>query len=706
LPGSIVVDGHLDEAAWDGVDPLPMTMYTPTFRGELTERSDVRLAYDDEYLYVGARMYDTDPAGIRANTFYRDQYSGDDLIGIVLDTYNDFETAVAFLVNPSGTRIDRAIRNDAETTAGFPMNADWNTFWDAATYRDEHGWYAEMRIPFSSLGFQDIGGQVEMGVIVYRLIARKWERHIYPAVPPNWDFGFVKPSQGQRVTLEGVQATTPKYVVPYVLGGFDRRAKEDPGSGAAFQEELTTEAGIDLKYSPTSNLALDLTVNTDFAQVEADDQQLNLTRFSLFFPEKRQFFQERASTFEFNTGGISRFFHSRQVGLADGRIVRIYGGARAVGRIGGFDYGFLNMQTAVSETLPSENFGVLRVNQRVFNQFSTVGAMGTSRLGADGNYNFGVGVSALIRPFGDEYVTFKWAETWDKSDPTQRRLIDGARIIGQWERRNIDGFSYLINYTYSGSSYLPRLGFVQRRDFQQFRNNLKYLWFSNPASALRTISIQNDAAAFLRNTDRSTQSANITPGVSIEAKAGHQLTVSVANLYESVLDTFVISGGVPVVPGNYWFHEGIIRFEASRGSIFRPNVTISGGSFYDGWRVGTTLTPAWNVSKHLELSADYTFNAIRFPDRNGSLDQHLAKLRAQTALDVHLSLNAFVQYNSTSDRLSLNARLRYHFREGQDLWLVYDEALNTVRGDALLGPELPLSGARTLQVKYTHTFIW
>ena len=706
LSGPIELDGRIDESAWRDVTPLEMTVYTPVFGGTPTELTDVRIGYDDAHIYMAARMYDSDPRGIRANTLYRDQYSGDDLIGIVLDTYNDHETAVSFLVNPAGTRIDRAILNDAEATGiGFPMNSDWNTFWDVATSQDDEGWYAEMRIPFSSLGFQEIGGQVEMGLIVYRLIARKWERHIYPAVPPNWDLGFAKPSQGQRVTLQGVQATKPKYLIPYVLAGLDRAAVPSPSSGYTATEDVIGEVGVDFKYSPTNNLALDLTVNTDFAQVEADDQQLNLTRFSLFFPEKRQFFQERASTFDFNTGGVSRLFHSRQIGLDEGRIVRIYGGARAVGRIGGLDYGVLNMQTAASQTLPSENFGVLRINQQILNPFSSVGLMGTSRLGTDGNYNFGLGFDAVVRPFGDEYVTFKWVETWDKGDPTGRTVLDAARIVGQWERRNLNGFSYLFNYTRSGSNYLPRLGFVLRRDFQFFRNNLQYLWFTSPTSFLRTFAVHNDVAAFVRNGDGSTESANITPGVSLESKSGHRLSLSLANIYESVLDTFRISGGTPVLPGEYWFHEAVLGFQASRGGKVRPSFTASGGSFYDGWRVGATFRPAWNPNKHLELSLDYSFNAIRFPDRNESLDQHLVRVRVQAALNVHLSLSTFVQYNNTENIFVINARLRYHFREGQDLWLVYDEGLNTERGIDP-GLRLPLSDRRVLRFKYTHTFTW
>ena len=334
LTGPIELDGKVNEPAWEAIPPLPLTLFTPTFGAPLTERTEIRVGYDDRFVYVGGRMFDSEARKVRTNTLYRDRYSGDDLIAIVLDTWNDRQTASWFTVNPAGTRIDRAVSNDAEFGSGDPMNDNWNTFWDVATTRSDSGWFAEMRIPFSSLGFQDTEGRVTMGLIVYRFIARKNERQLFPAIPPNWDLAFAKPSQARRVVLEGVYARRPMYLTPYVLGGSTWRSELDPaGERYLRPADRTAEAGVDLRYSPTSNLSLDLTVNTDFAQVEADDQQVNLTRFSLFFPEKRQFFQERASTFEFSTGGFTdRLFHSRRIGLDQGVIVPILGGARAVGK--------------------------------------------------------------------------------------------------------------------------------------------------------------------------------------------------------------------------------------------------------------------------------------------------------------------------------------------------------------------------------------
>ncbi len=711
LSGPIVLDGVIDEPAWQQVPPLPMTVYTPTYQGPFTERTEILVAYDDDYLYMAGRLYDSDPAGVRANTLYRDQYSGDDVLAIVIDSYNDNETALWFATSPPGVRSDRSVANDAQFGGGVPfgpggpVNSDWNTFWDVATVQNDEGWFAEMRIPFSSLGFQDVDGHVVMGIITYRFIARKNERHVFPSIPPNWGMGFAKPSQARRVSLEGVRSQKPVYFTPYALGGVSRVAELNGAQTAyASDNDVTNEVGLDVKYSVTSNLVLDLTANTDFAQVEADSQQLNLTRFSLFFPEKRQFFQERGSIFEFSTGGLSRLFHSRQIGLNEGEPVRLLGGARLVGRIGKTDLGFLNMQTASTATFDAENFGVIRVRRQVFNRFSNVGGIATTRIGGGGSYNVAVGADALIRPFGDEYVTVKWAETFEDGRPGGTGLLDASRVVARWERRNEDGFSYNADFIRSGADYNPGVGFAIRRDFTFGGGTLQYKRFQGSQSPFRSIEVQNLGDVYVSNADRRVESASIQPSVRFEMKTGANINIQVKNSYESVREAFQLSGGPEIPIGDYWFHEGQVRLESPRGGLFRPNATMAAGTFYDGWRVFLQGGAAWNPSLHLELGGNYQLNVIRFSDRNESLNAHVVAFRIQTALDVHLSFSTLLQYNSTADDVDLNSRLRYNFREGNDLWLVYNEGFNTDR-DGLTGPRRPFSQRRTLMVKYTHTFL-
>lgn len=703
LTGPIELDGRLNEPAWESVPPLPLVMYTPTFGGRPTERTELRVAYDDRYLYVGGRMYDSEARKVRANTLYRDRYSGDDIIAIVLDSYNDRQTAVWFTVTPAGTRIDRAVSNDAEFSNGDPMNDNWNTFWDVATTRSDSGWFAELRIPFSSLGFQDASGRVTMGMIVYRLIARKNERQLFPAIPPNWELAFAKPSQARRVVLEGVHARRPMYLTPYVLGGSAwRNELNAAGTGYRRVPDRTAEAGLDLGYSPSSNLSLDLTANTDFAQVEADDQQVNLTRFSLFFPEKRQFFQERAAIFEFNTGGFSRLFHSRTIGLVEGEPIRILGGTRLVGRAGSWDLGVLDMQTARRDSLASENLGVLRLRRGVFNPYSTIGAMLTSRVTTAGRYNVAAGVDAVIRPLGDEYLTVKWVQTFSNGLPNPPLNWEQSRMLLRWERRNQTGFGYAGEFIRSGAGYDPGMGFSFRSDFTSVELQPRYQWLLGARTAFRTVAVGMAGHSFWRNGDGTVESGEIAPQVLTELKGGRQIGLTLRNSYESVREAFAISGDTRVVPGNYWFHQVELNTMAARAASFRPTFLLSAGSFYDGTRIGVSARPAWNPNRYLELGVDYDYNRVRFTERQQRTDLHLIRLRVQLALDVHLSLATLVQHDNADHAIGVNARLRYNFREGRDLWVVYNEAMNTDREEPGI-PRLPLSRSRAVLVKYTHT---
>ena len=707
LAGTVTLDGHSDEPAWESIQPFGMTMYTPTFAAPTTEMTEARVAYDDEYFYMAARLYDSEPGRIRSNTFYRDQYSGDDLLALVVDSYNDYDTGLWFVVNPVGTKGDRTVSNDAEFISGDPMNSDWNAHWDVAVAQDDEGWFVEMRIPFSTLGFQNRDGRVTMGLIIYRYIARKNERQIYPAIPPDWALGFAKPSQAQRIVLGDVRARKPVYVTPYALGAAERIPSLSAPPGGAGPEwradtDATAEFGVDVKYTPSSNVSLDLTVNTDFAQVESDAQQVNITQFPLFFPEKRQFFQERASVFEFNTGGeTNRLFHSRRIGLGpDGEPSRIYGGARLVGRIGGTDFGFLDMQTASTDLRPSENVGVLRARSRVFNPYSNVGAMLTTRLGDNGDRNVAYGLDGTVRVFGDEYLILKWAQTFDNTFD-DGGFFDRQLMQARWERRSDAGLSYFADLRRAGGGYAPGLGFQSRTDFLFYAGQVQYKRFVGTTSPLRSVAFLAYSGNYIHNDDDSPWSRAIEPELRLAFKSDVELGFALRGSFESVRNAFPI-GDVFIEPGEYWFWEPEISLKLARGALFRGDFLASAGSFYDGTRLAFAFDPIWTVSRYLELGPGYELNKFDFDDRAVSTTTHLARMRVQLALNTRVSLATFVQYNSTLDLTSINARFRYNFAEGTDLWIVYDEGLNTMRELADV-PRLPGSAFRSFQLKYTHT---
>ncbi len=721
LSGTIELDGVVDEAAWEEIAPFPMTMYTPTFGGPLTEATEVRVGHDDRYLYVSGRMYDSEPHRIRTGTFYRDSYSGDDILAVVIDSYNDYETAVWFVTNPEGVRQDRTVSNDAQFTTGMPMNWDWNAYWDVVATKNDRGWYAEFRIPFSTLGFQVVDGEVTMGLIAYRMIPRKNERHTYPAMDPSSGrLGFARPSRAQRVVLRDVRQATPLYATPYALGGFQQTPELVRPPGAARSEwrserDPTTEAGLDIKYSPTSNLALDLTVNTDFAQVEADEQQVNLTRFSLFFPEKRQFFQERSSTFDFNTGGFfNRLFHSRRIGLHGGEPVRIYGGVRAVGRVAGTDFGLVSMQTASRGDLPSENMSVLRLRQQVFNPYSTVGALVTTRLGShggdrtpSGGDNVAYGLDAVLRLVGDEYLLLQWAQTFDEWQERTAGLEpgdDSGLLRARLERRRDDGFHYYGEAIRVGANYLPGLGFQSRRNFNHGAGQVGYRQYRDADSPLRSRGVSVETAHYYDKRDGTADSREIRPEIEFDFKGGSNLTIGSLSSYENIRVGFDVAD-VAIPPGQYWFHEGNVDLRLPRSAAFRGEFSASAGSFYDGSRLSLALGPTWTVSRFLEVEAGYEVNRLDFAGRGEGTTTHLGLLKLNTALNPRVSMSTFAQYSSVANRTSVNVRFRYHFREGTDLWVVYNEGLYNERDN---GPEprWPRSAGRTAMVKYSHALVW
>lgn len=398
--GDLRLDGVVDEAGWKEIVPLPVAMHIPSVGGDPSERTEFRMAYDDNFLYVAGNLFD-DPKGVQGFSFKRDDGAlNADWFGFNLDTFRDKENSLSFFTLPTGNRHDFAISNDAQGDKW--INPSWNSFWDVAVSRHEAGWSAEFRIPFSSLRFQDHDGRVVMGLTVVRRIARKNEMITFPVISNEWgDRSYWKPSQTQEIVFEGLFSKKPLYVTPYLLAGMNQLKTFDLKKNAYHGKvDPTYNAGLDVKYGLTSNLTLDLTLNTDFAQVEADDQQINLTRFSLFFPEKRLFFQERASIFTFDLGTPNQLFYSRRIGLHDGEQVPILAGFRLVGRAGKWDLGFLDMQTRQVAGLSSENMGVLRMRRQVLNQNSYVGLMTTSRVGLDGSYNLAYGLDGIFRVFG------------------------------------------------------------------------------------------------------------------------------------------------------------------------------------------------------------------------------------------------------------------------------------------------------------------
>ena len=450
---------------------------------------------------------------------------------------------------------------------------------------------------------------------------------------------------------------------------------------------------------------MDLTLNTDFAQVEADDQMINLTRFSLFFPEKRKFFQERSSIFSFSFGGPSNLFYSRNIGLYDDQPVRIYGGARIVGRVGSWDLGFLDMQTApFKDTLSSENFGVLRMRRQVINENSYVGGILTSRIGMDGKYNTAYGLDAILRIFDDDYLNIKWAQTFQTGFDNNLFSPDPAMISISWEKRKEEGFAYDLSWSRSGEEYYPGIGFEMREDYSFARTQFQYGWLPGKNSKLFSHSLFIRQMYFQSLIDGNLETLTAGPGWKFQTKSMMVGFLSLNYNIEDVKEEFSFSDDseVQIPLGRYEFVSlrGMITTPMSRK--FYTIIMSTMGGFYDGDGASISFTPTWNISSSFELSGTYQFNWINFEERSQKFNEQICRLKMLYMYNTKLSASTFIQYNSSNNVIISNFRLRYNPKEGNDFYIVFNEGRNTYPDMEI--PAIPKISDRTFLVKYTYTF--
>ncbi len=710
LEGDVKFDGMPDEEAWLNIKPLRMTTLQPVSGKEPSEKTEVLIGYSDEYLWIGGRFYDSDPSLIQYKSKKRDDYGDDsDFFGIMLDCLNDNENGLIFCTSPAGNRLDMTISNDARITSHntMPFNVSWNTFWDVKTNITERGWFAEIRIPFSSIRFRESNEGVKMGLTAYRWIPRKNEMIVSPALDPKYGkWVRYQPSLAQDIILKGIRSVNPVYLTPYVLAGEKLINNPDlNGNSGQKSYKPTLEAGLDVKYSINSNLTLDLTVNTDFAQVEDDDQQVNVTRYSLFYPEKRMFFQERSDIFSFNLGRDANLFYSRRIGLYNDSVpVRIIGGARLTGKIGRFDIGFLNMQTAKYSTVQaSENFNVLRVKHNILNPYSYAGAILTSRIGTDGRYNLTYGLDTYIRAFGDNYIDLKYSQSYD-SGKEYKSFGDNSFLRLFLERRNNKGWGYRVSTNWSGYDFNPGIGFLQRENIYSFGGRFRYGWIPMESSFLYTHQIYLKYITYY-NTGGSLETISAGPGWTFETKNKFSGEIEPEFHREILTETFYVDEftyNTFVLPGDYSFVSLRGKILTPGSSGFNVESEYELGQYYDGSRISVKLKPIWAASQSIKIEGQYQYNNIRLPLRDQKYIIHLLGFKFLYMFSTSLSASAFVQYNSAENVFLSNLRIRFNPREGNDLYIVFNEGRNIeIPGERR---QLPVITDQTFQIKYSYTF--
>ena len=704
IPGGITFDGIPDEEAWQPIEALQMHMFMPDTGKAPTEISIIKMTYDDEYFYVSGLLKYHDMKYFRAIGKQRDYTElFTDWFGFTLDTFNDRENAVQFSTNPNGLRRDATIKNDCLVEAD-DRNHSWNTFWDVKTVISEQGWSAEFRIPFSSLRFQTSEGKTLMGIILLRWIAAKTELVTFPAVTPEYLSPYYKPSLSKVIEFEGLKPKKPFYIAPYIIGGVGQ-VNELNEAGPEYDMNSTPklDAGGDIKYSITNNLTLDLTVNTDFAQVEADDQMINLTRYSLYFPEKRIFFLEKSDVFDFGFLKGNNLFYSRRIGLHEGNAVRIYGGARITGRIQKWDVGFLDMQTAEFEDNPGENLGAIRLKRNIMKRNSFIGGMFTSKLGMDGSFNIAYGFDGQFRVKGDEYLIFRLAQSFEDEAENKMFEISPTRLLLQWQRPSQVGLGYDIQYTYSGESYNPGIGFEGKKSFHGPIATIQYGWLPDSNSFLRTHRLSLTGYNYWNSVTGLHETTNAILNWYWQTKKAYGGNITVNWFTEDLSYNLPLGNNqASVPPGRYSFAYLTLQYLSSPAKKLSSTLSSTAGSFYDGWRLSFYAEPKYKLGTEFDFGLTYYLDYVNFPAREMSFTNHIFGIKGIMTLTTKISVASFIQYNTAINRVIGNVRFRLNPSEGHDLWVVWNETQNTDL--TRVTPTLPHTFGRTILLKYTYTF--
>jgi hypothetical protein len=660
----MVIDGRLDEASWSRAEPLTDFVQSVPFTGlPASQRTVARILFNADHLYVGAVCYDTEIEKMMIAGLEHDFNSGaGDIFGVTLDTFLDRRNSFLFLVNPGGALRDEHTMNDSRN-----VNAAWDAVVSVKTSVTDSAWIVEMDIPLTTLRFAADRAEQSWGINLLRRVRRVNESSYWSPLDRRYVIhrmsragtltGLAGLRQGRNLTAKPfVVATRTEGAPPLVPGG-----------------DVGFDAGGDLKWGLSAGLTLDLTYRTEFSQVEVDQEQVNLTRFSLFFPERRDFFVENAGSFSFGDvternyrmgSSLQEFtlFHSRRIGLKDGRPLPILGGVRLTGRTGRNDVGLLTMQTTSTPEAPSENVAVARVRRNLFGN-SDVGVIILNRQPTASDsapYNRSAGVDANLRTLGNLVVNAYLA----RSDGPGPGSDGGAgRVSVAWRDRlwNTSAMVKQVDATFD-----PGLGFVRRRDLRHYygtlglhtRPRLAGIQEINPYAELE----------YITNRRGVLETRQGLLGLGVSFIEGGNLELEVRDQLEQITDSFPIFADVIIPPGNYGFRDVAVSYRSSEARRLAGSASLSAGRFWSGTRQSLRLGGTWRPRHNLFFEVSANRNDVDLPE--GSFLADLASARVRFAASTTLFGSAFVQYNAETDQVVSNLRLNFRHAPLSDVFLV------------------------------------
>ena len=698
---SIEIDGDFSESDWQKAKPINQLVQIEPNEGEAaTQSTEVRVLYDDQNIYFAFTCFDSDISKLVANEMRRDgrDIHENDNVFVLLDTYNDKRSGFFFRINALGAKQDSAVTNNGDS-----LNRDWDAVWSCRSKVNDTHWTTEIAIPFSQLRFKK-SEEMKWGVNVGREIARNQEESIWTPVSKIYG-GMAKyrtANLGHLVGLSGITPSRNLEILPYFLPGISQTNEE--GKTETHRE---FELGFDAKYGITPNLTADLTFNTDFAQVEADQQRVNLTRFSLFFPEKRPFFLEGAGMFDF---GIPRtsfrrpppllLFYSRRIGIAEERAVPILTGGKVSGKMGPYSVGLLNVLTDEieldeSETEPRTNYTVLRLKRDVF-KGSSVGLIAINKQDTEA-YNRATGFDFAYRPTEQIDIRGMWAHTFESEDG----WTDESRAYGLEE--NLDHTTAGQNALYFGGrwrnelfrlegsfmdigeAFNPTVGFVQRTGVRHIRNEMRYTPWPNRFGIRRIW--MGPEFDFVLNQENKLVTRTISYINWFELGNGGWVSFGGRRRFEYLDEDFEPHDGIVIPIGEY--HFTTFRCSISSDDTKKLSGRLSGniGEFFNGKSWGFDIDASFKPTERLSIEPEYEFNRVTLPSSEDGWEDELRAFdafntnafsaRVNYSFSTRLFAKLFAQWNSEQEEISSNFLVNYIYRPGSNFFLVFNQRYET-----------------------------
>lgn len=706
LSQPFTLDGVLDEAFYESVPAVSDFVQQEPSEGQVaTERTEAWVFFDDKNIYIAARCWESDPSQRVMSDMRRDSFNlyNNDHFAILLDTFYDRRNGYSFAANAQGGMTDAAVTNE------FP-NTNWNGVWDVRARSFDQGWTIEFRIPFRSVRFREASRT--WGINFRRMVRWKNEVSFLTPIPAAYSRRGLNMTSyaGSLTGLETPAKLRNIDLKPYLLASnlTDRRA-EPPLSNDA-----NAEVGLDVKWGLSQQIIADITVNTDFAQVEDDEQQVNLTRFSLFFPEKREFFLDGQDIFNFGGGfgggggggggggaggGNFQFenntpvlFFSRRIGLNEGRVIPITAGGRLLGRAGPYQFGLLNMRTgdAPEARTPVTDFSVARLNRDVLRR-SRIGLIATRRGPAVGNDNYAYGADAQFNFADNASVSGYWAGT---QSPARSGNEISYRGRFSW---NGDRYGLWADHLFVGDDFNPEVGFLRRRAFRRSNGQARFSPRPKHMKAVRKLTYEA-SLDYITSPHGAVESREAQGTFRVELENGDMWSVDYTRNFEAIDESFDVAKNVTVPDGAYTFQKVESRYNFGSQRPISGFLTIGHGSFYDGtlteisWRGRAELSPQFYVEPTL------SWNRVDVPWGKGNTN--LVSNRFTYTLSPRMFVAALVQYQSRTDSIATNARFRWEYQPGSELFIVYSDGRTTLtRG-------FPSVDNRSFVVKVTRLFRW